>query len=268
MRSTPARPTRPGPADRRALRPLPRRDVDLRQPQRGGGLLRRVPHPAPGRRATPHRQAQGCLAQPGRTGPVEVQLQLPRRLGDERRPLRRREGPPPADLGGFLMVGDSVSWRADDELAAREPRWARPAPRPPPRRAAGPAGLVPRRPRQPDQLIVQLGTNRRRGSRGRLPRRDGHAPGQHAGAVPAALPQVHRRNEGPVRAAKKYANWMRRLAANRPQTCLADWPTYAVNHLSPRRRRAPRCQPRGLVRRLRGPVLAEVHRPARALKVP
>ena len=33
-----------------------------------------------------------------------------------------REGPPPAaDLGGFFMIGDSVSWRADDELAAREP---------------------------------------------------------------------------------------------------------------------------------------------------
>ena len=39
-------------------------------------------------------------------------------------------------------------------------------------------------------------------------------------------------NAGPVAATKKYASWMKRLAADRPQTCLADWPSYAASHLS------------------------------------
>ena len=39
-------------------------------------------------------------------------------------------------------------------------------------------------------------------------------------------------NAGPVAATKKYASWMRGLAADRPLTCLADWPTNAAHHLS------------------------------------
>jgi hypothetical protein len=35
-----------------------------------------------------------------------------------------------------------------------------------------------------------------------------------------------------VAATKRYARWMKRLAADRPMTCLADWPSYAAQHLS------------------------------------
>jgi hypothetical protein len=148
---------------------------------------------------------------------------------------RKRLGPPPAaDLGGFYMVGDSVSWRADDELAGREPRWVLDL-RPGRRLDELPGRLDWYRADHgnPNQLIVQLGTNRRQGFN------EGDFRDVMAG-LPASTPVLfvlpYRKftgdNEGPVRATKKYANWMRRLAAERPLTCLADWPTYASQHLS------------------------------------
>ena len=97
------------------------------------------------------------------------------------------------------MVGDSVSWRADDELAARQPRWILDL-RPGRRLDELPGRLDWFRANHgdPDRLIVQLGTNRRQGfNEGDFQRRDVHPPGQHAGAVPAALPQVHGRQRRP-----------------------------------------------------------------------
>jgi hypothetical protein len=146
----------------------------------------------------------------------------------------RRPGPPPAaDLGGFLMVGDSVSWRADNELAARERDWTFDT-RPGRRLDELPGRLDVYRADHgnPAQLIIQLGTNRRKGFNE-----------DDFRTVMASLPDStpvlfllpYRTfmgdNAGPVHATKKYASWMRRLAADRPQTCLADWPTYAAKHL-------------------------------------
>jgi hypothetical protein len=147
----------------------------------------------------------------------------------------RRPGPPPAaDLGGFLMVGDSVSWRADNELAGRAPGWELDL-RPGRRLDELPGRLDWFRSDHgnPDRLIVQLGTNRRQGFN------EGDFRVVMA-SVPSTTPVMfllpYRKftgnNKGPVAATKKYAGWMRRLAADRPQTCLADWPTYAANHLA------------------------------------
>ena len=147
----------------------------------------------------------------------------------------RRQGPPPAaDLGGFLMVGDSVSWRADDELAARQPRWTLDL-RPGRRLDELPDRLDWYRADHgnPDRLIVQLGTNRRQGFN-EVDFQDVMSTLPTSTPVLFLLPyrKFTGANEGPVRATKKYANWMRRLAGQRPLTCLADWPTYASHHLS------------------------------------
>ena len=147
----------------------------------------------------------------------------------------QRPGPPPAaDLGGFYMVGDSVSWRADDELARKAPGWELDL-RPGRRLDELPGRLDWYRADHgdPDQLIIQLGTNRRQGFN------EGDFRAVMA-SLPASTPVLfvlpYRKfngdNEGPVAATKKYASWMKRLAADRPQTCLADWPTYAASHLA------------------------------------
>jgi hypothetical protein len=147
----------------------------------------------------------------------------------------RRPGPPPAaDLGGFLMVGDSVSWRADDELAARQRGWDLDL-RPGRRLDELPGRLEVFRADHgnPDQLIVQLGTNRRQGFN-EDDFRTVMASLPDSTPVLFLLPyrKFNGDNSGPVAATKKYASWMKRLAADRPETCLADWPTYAAAHLS------------------------------------
>ena len=146
-----------------------------------------------------------------------------------------REGPPrPADLGGLFMTGDSVSWRADDELAARARRWTldlRPG-----RRLDELAGRLDwfrANHGDPDQVIIQLGTNRRAG----YTERDFQAT---VDTIPDGTPVLfllpYRKftgaNANLVSATKRYAGWMRTVAAERPQTCLADWPSYAARHLS------------------------------------
>jgi hypothetical protein len=147
----------------------------------------------------------------------------------------RRSGPPPAsDLGGFYVVGDSVSWRADDELAGREPGWELDL-RPGRRLDELPGRLDWYRADHgdPDQLIIQLGTNRRQGFN------EGDFR-TVMDSLPAATPvlfvlpyrKFNGENKGPVAATKKYGSWMKRLAADRPRTCLADWPKYAASHLS------------------------------------
>ncbi len=147
----------------------------------------------------------------------------------------KREGPVPASQqGGFYMVGDSVSWRADNELAQRQGGWILDL-RPGRRLDELPGRLAWFRADhgEPDQVIVQLGTNRRKGfNQGDF--RDTMA------SLPATTPVLfllpYRKpngdNAGPVAATKKYARWMRELAADRPLTCLSDWPKIASSHLS------------------------------------
>ena len=147
----------------------------------------------------------------------------------------KREGPVPASQrGGFYMVGDSVSWRADNELAARQKDWVLDL-RPGRRLDELPGRLSWFRANHadPSQVIVQLGTNRRQGFN-EADFRDTIATIPDGTPVLFLLPyrKFTGANAGPVRATKKYANWMRRLAEVRPMTCLADWPTYASHHLS------------------------------------
>jgi hypothetical protein len=147
----------------------------------------------------------------------------------------KREGPLPASLqGGFLMVGDSVSWRADDELYAREHQWILDL-RPGRRLDELPGRLSWFRANHgnPDQLIVQLGTNRRQGfNEGDF--RDTMASLPASTPVLFLLPyrEFQGDNAGPVAATKKYTQWMRQLAADRPLTCLSEWPKIAASHLS------------------------------------
>jgi hypothetical protein len=147
----------------------------------------------------------------------------------------KRTGPVPASQqGGVYMVGDSVSWRADNELFAREPSWVLDL-RPGRRLDELPGRLDWFRANHadPDRLIVQLGTNRRQG----FDEGDFRAT---MTTVPASTPvlfllpfrQFQGDNAGPVAATKKYASWMRHLAATRPHTCLSDWPKIARHHLS------------------------------------
>jgi hypothetical protein len=144
---------------------------------------------------------------------------------------RERTGPAPA-AGGLLMVGDSVSWRAEDELARLRPDWDLDLV--PGRRLDELAGRLEhfRADRgEPSELVVQLGTNRRRGF-------DQADFQDVVASVPASVPVVfvlpyrepNGRNAGPVNGTKKYAQWMRELAAVRPGTCLVDWPAYAAAH--------------------------------------
>ena len=129
-------------AVRRTERPaVPWQRQDLRQPRRAGGLLRRVPDPAPGRQAEQDREAEQAVAQRGGPRPQPVQLLLPRRLGDAERHLREARGP-----GAGLAAGRLLHGRRLGELAGRRRAGGpgaeldpRPAPGPPPRRAARPA---------------------------------------------------------------------------------------------------------------------------------
>jgi hypothetical protein len=146
----------------------------------------------------------------------------------------RREGPVPASqAGGFYMVGDSVSWRADNEIYARAKDWVIDL-RPGRRLDELPGRLEWFRANHgdPDQVVVQLGTNRRKGFN--------EADFREAVAtIPADVPVLfllpYRHfegdNEGPVAATKKYADWMRSLANDRPLTCLSEWPKIAAAHL-------------------------------------
>ncbi len=147
----------------------------------------------------------------------------------------KREGPvPAAQQGGFLMIGDSVSWRAEDELAARQGGWLIDL-RPGRRLDELPGRLSHFRANhgEPSQLIIQLGTNRRQGF-GEGDFKDTMASLPASTPVLFLLPyrKLNGHNAGPVRATKKYGRWMRELAAERPLTCLSDWPRIAASHLS------------------------------------
>jgi hypothetical protein len=145
-----------------------------------------------------------------------------------------RQGPPPeADLGGLFMTGDSVSWRADDELYRREQGWTLDL-RPGRRLDELPGRLDWFRANHgdPDQVIIELGTNRSPGF-------SEHDFQVTIATIPAGTPMLlflpYREftgdNAEQVAAVRKYAGWINRLAAARPMTCLADWPSYAKSHL-------------------------------------
>lgn len=144
-----------------------------------------------------------------------------------------RQGPPPAsDLGGFFMTGDSVSWRAWDELRERVD-WEldlRPG-----RRLDELAGRLDwyrANHGDPARIVIQLGTNRRTGF-GEQDFRDTMntiAPG-----TPVMMLLPYRtytaKNASLVAATKRYEAWMRSYAAERTNICLADWPAYAAKNL-------------------------------------
>lgn len=145
-----------------------------------------------------------------------------------------RQGPPPAgDLGGTFMTGDSVSWRAWDELRAIAPSdWTldlRPG-----RRLDELGGRLDwyrADHGDPERVIIQLGTNRRAGYseadfRATM---DTIRPGT---PVMMMLPyrEPNAENANLVAATKRYTRWMKAYAAQRPATCLADWPAYAAKN--------------------------------------
>ena len=109
-------------------------------------------------------------------------------------------GPVPAsEQGGFYMVGDSVSWRADNELYAREPHWILDL-RPGRRLDELPGRLDWFRANHdnPGQLIVQLGTNRRQGfNEGDFRATMASIPASTPVLLPAALPRVPGRQRRP-----------------------------------------------------------------------
>ncbi|MXG88742.1 SGNH/GDSL hydrolase family protein [Nocardioides flavescens] len=139
---------------------------------------------------------------------------------------RCERGHDPADTpGGVLLVGDSIAWRGQDELGTRWPD-------------AHLDGIPSRRlddlrPRldafeadhgAPDGLVVELGTNAARGFRASDLR-------AVLDTLPARTPVMlvlpyradpHRPAEIQP-ASTRTARWMRRLATDRPATCVADW---------------------------------------------
>jgi hypothetical protein len=144
-----------------------------------------------------------------------------------------RQGPP-AQPGGVVLIGDSVSWRAQDELAPREPDWVLDSK---PGRRLDELGTrldwMRAEHGEPDAVIVQLGTNHRRG----YSEADFDAT---LATLPADVPVMfllpYRErtpgNASQVRATRTYAGWIAAAADQRPLTCLADWPSYAAKHKS------------------------------------
>jgi hypothetical protein len=147
---------------------------------------------------------------------------------------RERVGPPPAsEWGGALMIGDSVSWRADDELTRLWPGWTldlRPG-----RRLNELGGRLEHFRADhgdPTRLVVQLGTNRRAGYEESDFRRV-------IDSVPATTPVMifvpyrtpNSTNAGQVNAVRRYSAWFRTLARQRPNTCLVDWASHARANL-------------------------------------
>ena len=79
--------------------------------------------------------------------------------------VKRQGPPPPRSSAASCMVGDSVSWRADDELLRPPAELGSSTCAPAAASTSSPAGWTGSAPTTatPDQLIVQLGTNRRQG---------------------------------------------------------------------------------------------------------
>ncbi|WP_205475099.1 hypothetical protein [Nocardioides sp. SYSU D00038] len=137
----------------------------------------------------------------------------------------RQGGVPPAARGGVLLVGDSVGWRSQNELAAKRPGWSLDSV---PGRTIGELDARVDRYRTdhlwPDTLVVALGANPAAGY-------DGSDLVGYLAGLPARTRVVlvvpHRRpgtaSPSTVRKVRSYARTMRRLDRTRPGTCLADW---------------------------------------------
>jgi hypothetical protein len=134
-----------------------------------------------------------------------------------------RVGHDPAKLpGGVLLVGDSITWRGTDELGRLRPDLTIDGI--PGRRFSDLAGRLSRYRvdhGNPDGLIVELGTNNaRRYREDQLTQLIGTLPATTK--VMLVLPWRQGRH-GSDAHTTMYAEWMRALAAARPNTCTADW---------------------------------------------
>ena len=146
--------------------------------------------------------------------------------------LADRQRRAPVSQVGALMVGDSVTWRGNDELARLQPELTvdgEPARRP----TELPARLEAFRAQhgQPTGLIVELGTNAAPG----FGRRDLAAAARSLPAgspVMFVLPHVEVGNDPVVVSSwsQRFGGWMRSVAAGRQHTCVADWPAYVRSH--------------------------------------
>lgn len=140
-------------------------------------------------------------------------------------------GAPEGAPSGTLLVGDSLSWRGNDELARLRPRWSLDAM---PGRRVTQLGVrvsdylgahV-----APSTLVVALGTNPSTSWRKQ----------DYVDAV-ALVPEETRvlfvtpyrtARDNDARAVARistYDRWMREITEERPRTCLADWRTLAID---------------------------------------
>jgi len=132
---------------------------------------------------------------------------------------------------GTLLVGDSLSWRGNDELAALRPEWALDAL--PGRRVTQLGSRIRDYLRghvAPSTLVIALGTNPST-SWSKQDYVDAAALVPEDTRVLLVTP--YRAAEGndarPVARIETYDRWMREIAASRPLTCLADWRTMAID---------------------------------------
>jgi len=144
--------------------------------------------------------------------------------------VAREQRRAPEGSGGVLVVGDSVTWRGNDELAELWPELtvdAQPARRPSELTALVGAFRAHHGP--PTGLVVELGSNAA----------PGYARADLAAAVarvPAEIPVLFvlpyvESAPGVVSAwSQRFDTWMRSVAAGRPGSCVADWPAYVADH--------------------------------------
>jgi hypothetical protein len=143
---------------------------------------------------------------------------------------RQLETEPGSD--GVLLVGDSVSWRGNDELARLRPELTvdgEPARRP--TELAARIAAFRTQHGDPAGLVVELGTNSAPGFK----RRDLAAAVRSLPAettVMLVLPYVEVSDDPAVVSSwtQQFDGWMRSVAAGRSRTCLADWPAYVRSH--------------------------------------
>ena len=145
--------------------------------------------------------------------------------------VAREQQRAPDGAGGALMVGDSVTWRGNDELARLLPELTvdgQPARRPS-ELAARIGAFRAHHPRLTG-LVVELGSNSAPGyTRADLAAVIESLPAE--AAVMLVPPYVEADSSAAVSAwSQRFGTWMRSIAAARPDTCVADWPAYVESH--------------------------------------
>jgi len=134
--------------------------------------------------------------------------------------------------GGVLMVGDSVTWRGNDELARLMPELTvdgQPARRP--NELAARVDAFRALHGDPQGLVLELGTNLARGFG--LADLAAEVQSLPPGAtVMFVLPYDQTGSDPVVLSAwsQRFGGWMRSVAAERPHSCVADWPAYVESH--------------------------------------